>query len=159
MIKTYLAAFGLACCLLGGSVSGVALAAGTETEEPSVAAAADYEAGKAAVAAGDYASAVKHLTAAVAADPTHADAENLLGFSNRKLGNYDEAKKHYWKALELDPDHKGAHEYLGEAYLELKELDKAEKQLADLKRVCPSGCDELTTLEASIAAYKAANPG
>ncbi|MCF4164998.1 tetratricopeptide repeat protein [Zavarzinia compransoris] len=159
MIKSPLAAFGLAFSLVTVGISGVALAAGTETVEPAPAAADYYAAGKAAVDAKDYRTAIRHLTAAVEADPNSADAENLLGFSNRKLGNYDEARKHYWRALELDPDHRGAHEYLGEAFLELKQLEKAEGRLVELRRVCPTGCEELDELKAAIDAYKAANPG
>lgn len=139
----------------GGSFTPV-FAAGTETEEQT---SADFAAGKAAIEAKDYASAIKYLTAVVDADPTNADAENLLGYSYRKSGNYEAAKRHYWQALKLNPDHRGAREYLGEAFLEQKNLAKAEEQLAALIRLCPSGCEEWTELQQAIDAYKKANPG
>lgn len=139
----------------GGSLAPV-FAAGTETEEQT---SADYAAGKAAVDAKDWATAIKYLTAVVDADPANADAENLLGYSYRKSGNFEAAKRHYWQALKLNPDHRGAREYLGEAFLEQKNLGKAEEQLAALIRLCPTGCEERTELQQAIDAYKKANPG
>ncbi|MFA5122816.1 tetratricopeptide repeat protein [Zavarzinia sp.] len=151
-LKPVVAAALLAAAVAAWNHPAWAFGGGSSTSE-------EFEAGQKAVDAKDYESAVKHLTAAVAEDSENADAENLLGFAHRKLGHHDEAQKHYWKALKLDPDHKGAHEYLGEAYLELKNLGKAEGQLAELKRLCPSGCTELATLQSAIDAYKKANPG
>jgi hypothetical protein len=37
----------------------------------------------------------------------------------------------------------------------MNDLAKAEQQLAVLKGLCPSGCEELEDLEADIADYKA----
>ena len=133
-------------------------AAGTETTVPSLAASLDYTAGKAAVEARDWPMAIRRLTAAVKADPTNADAENLLGFAYRKSGDYEAAQRHYGRALKIDPDHRGAREYLGESFLELKSLPKAEEQLAELVRICPAGCDERDDLQAAIDRYRQANP-
>lgn len=149
----------LTAVLFSLAAAGHAGAAGTETIAPSVTAAADYDAGKTAVEARDWPAAIAHLTAAVEADPTSADAENLLGFSYRKSGDYASAQKHYWKALKLDPDHRGAREYLGEAFLELKNLQKAEEQLAALARICPAGCEERDDLSKAIEAFKRAQNG
>ncbi|PWR19914.1 tetratricopeptide repeat protein [Zavarzinia compransoris] len=149
----------LALALSLGGAFAPAFGAGTETGPASAETFADYAAGKAAVAAKDWATAIKHLTAVVDADPDNADAENLLGYSYRKSGNYEAAKRHYWQALKLDPDHRGAREYLGEAFLEQKNLAKAEEQLAELARICPAGCEERTELQQAIDAYKKANPG
>lgn len=136
-----------------------AQAAGSETAVPSLAASLDYTAGKAAIEAKDWPMAIRRLTAAVKADPTNADAENLLGFAYRKSGDYEAARRHYGRALKLDPDHRGAREYLGEAFLEQKNLAKAEEQLAELVRLCPAGCEERLDLEQAIDAYRKANPG
>ena len=102
--------------------------------------------------------AIPLLQKVVADNPRDADAWNYLGFASRKLGKLDEALGYYQKALSISPSHKGANEYLGELYLMMKNQPKAEEQLAKLKGICPSGCEELEDLEADIADYKAANP-
>jgi Flp pilus assembly protein TadD len=118
----------------------------------------EYKAGKEAVEDEQFEKAVMLLTKAVRTDPSNADAQNLLGFSYRKLGKYDEALIHYQKALALDPYHKGAYEYMGEAYLELGDLPKAEDLLAGLVRLCPDSCAERTSLQQAIDTYKKAKP-
>ncbi len=105
--------------------------------------------------AGDYSAAVPLLRKSVAADPTNANAHNLLGFSHRKLGDVDTALTHYAKALELQPKHRGANEYLGELYLELGRLDEARKRLDVLDDACFFGCEEYRELKAKIEAYEA----
>ena len=102
--------------------------------------------------------AIPLLQKVVADNPRDADAWNYLGFASRKLGKNDEALGYYQKALALSPNHKGANEYLGELYLQMNNLPKAEEQLAKLKSLCPTGCEELEDLEADIADYKAAHP-
>jgi tetratricopeptide (TPR) repeat protein len=97
------------------------------------------------------------LQKVVADNPRDADAWNYLGFCSRKLGKKEEALGYYQKALALNPKHKGANEYLGELYLMMGDLAKAEEQLAVLKGICPSGCEELEDLEADIADYKSKN--
>jgi tetratricopeptide (TPR) repeat protein len=81
----------------------------------------------------------------------HADVYNLMGFSLRKTGDYKQAYTFYRKALDFDPEHKGALEYLGELYVETGEVEKAKQNVALLKRLCPSGCEELSDLEQAIA--------
>ena len=72
----------------------------------------------------------------------HADIQNYLGYTHRKIGQYDEAKGYYKTALSLNPNHLGAHEYLGELYIELGEMKNARKQLAKLDKLCGFGCAE-----------------
>jgi tetratricopeptide (TPR) repeat protein len=81
----------------------------------------------------------------------HADVYNLLGFSLRKTGDYKQAYTFYRKALEFDPEHKGALEYLGELYVETGQVDKARENVVLLKKLCPSGCEELADLEKAVA--------
>ena len=81
----------------------------------------------------------------------HADVYNLVGFSLRKSGNYAEAYTFYRKALDFDPEHKSALEYLGELYVETGQIENARENLAMLKKLCPSGCEELEDLEQAIA--------
>ena len=116
-----------------------------------------FEAGRKAVEAKDFKSALAHLTKAAQEMPKDADAQNLLGYSYRKLGQFDKAMEHYRTALKLDPGHRGAHEYMGELYLETDRLADAEKELQALSKVCPwfGKCEERDDLKASIEKYKA----
>jgi tetratricopeptide (TPR) repeat protein len=82
----------------------------------------------------------------------HADVYNLVGFSLRKTGDYKQAYTFYRKALDFNPEHKGALEYLGELYVETGQVEKAKENVVILKRLCPSGCEELADLEQAIAA-------
>ncbi|MBM3518128.1 MAG: tetratricopeptide repeat protein [Alphaproteobacteria bacterium] len=120
-----------------------------ETEAPSA-----YAAGEKAIKAKDWDQAIAHLTKAVASNPEDADAENLLGYSYRKVGKLDLALEHYGRALTLNPKHKGAHEYIGETYLELGDVVKAEEHLGKLDRICTFGCEEYDELKAAIKAFK-----
>src|SRR5437588_8673278 len=81
----------------------------------------------------------------------HADVYNLMGFSLRKTGDQKQAFTFYRKALDFDPQHKGALEYLGELYVETGQIDKARENVAQLKQLCPVGCEELADLETTIA--------
>jgi len=102
-----------------------------------------------------YAEAIPLLQKVVADNPRDADAWNYLGFATRKLGRKEEALGYYQKALQVDAKHKGANEYLGELYLMMNDLPKAEAQLAILKGICGTNCEEVEDLEADIADYKA----
>jgi hypothetical protein len=89
-------------------------------------------------------------------NPKDADTLNYLGFVNRKLKNYKESFAFYQRALAVDPEHKGAREYLGELYLQTGEIEKAREQLAELKRICVTNCEEVEDLAADIATYEEA---
>lgn len=116
----------------------------------------DYANGKKAVDEKNYQVAVNHLVKAAEKNPKDADAQNLLGFSYRKLGNFDKAFEHYRVALTLDPKHRGAHEYIGEAYLETKQLAKAEEHMKALENLCAI-CAERRDLDRAIKDYKRKN--
>jgi Flp pilus assembly protein TadD len=120
-------------------------------ENPNVAA------GRKAIEAKDFKSAVGHLTKAVQELPNDADAHNMLGYAYRKTNVFDKSMEHYQRALKLDSKHHSAHEYLGELYLDLNQLENAEKQLAALKSACPffGKCEEYEDLKKAIDAYKA----
>src|SRR3954449_2391937 len=106
---------------------------------------------RAKLKARDYAAALAELRN-LAEDVQQADVYNLLGFALRKTGDFKTSLTYYTKALEMQPDHKAAREYLGELYVETGEIAKAEEQVATLKQLCPSGCDELEDLQKAIAA-------
>jgi len=119
-------------------------------ESPNIAA------GRKAIEAKDFKSAVGNLTKAVQENPTDADAYTMLGYSYRKLGTFDKSMEHYQKALKIDSSHRSAHEYLGELYLEMNQPANAEKQLQVLKKACPffGKCEEYDDLKVAIEKYK-----
>ena len=121
----------------------------------------DYAAGRAALKAGDAATALLRYQAALKRFPDAADMHNELGFTHRKLRQMDKAFEHYKRALAIRPEHRGAHEYIGEAYLMVDDLAGAERHQAMLRSLCLVPCEELKDLEKAIAEYrsiKAARP-
>ncbi len=146
----------LATAFLAVSISaGAALAMGGGNSNDTAATLdPDYTAAQTAVQDEDFDGAVGLLTKVVSRSPTDADAQNLLGFSYRKLGDLDNAILHYTAALDIDPKHKNAHEYIGEAYLELGDLGSAEIHLEALDKICTFGCDAYRELKRAIKGYK-----
>jgi tetratricopeptide (TPR) repeat protein len=109
---------------------------------------------RAKIKAKDFKAALAELTPMLATYQ-HADVYNLMGFSLRKTGDYKQAYTFYRKALDFDPNHKGALEYLGELYVETGQMDKAKENVARLRELCPSGCEELADLEKAVNATTA----
>src|SRR5882672_364085 len=101
---------------------------------------------RAKIKAKDYKAALAELTPMLDKHQ-HADVYNLMGFSLRKTGDQKQAFTYYRKALDFDPQHKGALEYLGELYVETGQMEKAKENVVALKKLCPSGCEELADLE------------
>lgn len=81
----------------------------------------------------------------------NADVNNLLGFASRKLGKYGQSGVYYMKALEINPAHLGALEYQGELFLIQKKVTLAQQNLAKLKRLCGTSCEEYLDLKQAIA--------
>jgi tetratricopeptide (TPR) repeat protein len=143
----------LVSVLLAASLSATgALAVDTITSKD----APDLTSVRAKIKAKDFKGALAELTPMLATYQ-HADVYNLMGFSLRKTGDYKQAYTFYRKALDFDPEHKGALEYLGELYVETGQLDKAKENVAQLKKLCPSGCEELEDLEKAVAAAPVTN--
>jgi tetratricopeptide (TPR) repeat protein len=135
----------------GDTTSSSSWSASSKAEDPAV------KTAKAAIAAGDYASAQIALKVALASDPGNADLHNLYAYSLRKGTNPDMQLvfKHYSEALRIDPKHRGAQEYIGEAYLLVDNPAKAKEHLAALDKLCFFGCSEYDELKKAIAAYDA----
>jgi tetratricopeptide (TPR) repeat protein len=112
---------------------------------------------RAKIKAKDFKGALAELTPMLATYQ-HADVYNLMGFALRKTGDYKQAYTFYRKALDFDPEHKGALEYLGELYVETGQLDKAKENVVLLRKLCPTGCEELADLEEAIAAAAPSSP-
>jgi Flp pilus assembly protein TadD len=114
----------------------------------------DYAAGRAAIEAKNWDTAIRALSSAELRDTRNADIQNYLGYAYRHTGQLGLAFTHYRRALQLNPRHRGAHEYIGEAYLMVKDLAKAEEHLQALRSICLIPCEEYGDLEKAIAAYR-----
>lgn len=148
---------GLAGVLLAGAVAVAVPAVAMMSTDPAPAAKSrNYVEGERLVKAKEYAKAIPVLERALSDDVRDPDANNLLGYSYRKMGNTQSALAYYQRALQLNPNHKGANEYLGQLYVEMKDLPKAEERLAKLATLCPPAtCEEYRDLKQSIDQAKA----
>ena len=129
----------------------------TNTEELPSNQDSPLQAGRKAVTANEWQTAIGYLEKAVLLEPTNPDAFNLLAYSFRKqaIPNLPKAFENYRIALKLDPKHNGAHEYIGEAYLMDKKPAEAKKHLAILENLCGNKtCEEYEDLVKAIADYK-----
>jgi Tfp pilus assembly protein PilF len=119
----------------------------------------DIAAGRKAMEAKDFKSAVEYLMKAVQENPNDADAHTMLGYTYRKLGTFDKSMEHYQKALKIDSKHRSTHEYLGELYLDMNQPANAGKQLQALKKACPffGKCADYDDLKEAIDKYKTNN--
>jgi Flp pilus assembly protein TadD len=105
---------------------------------------------RADISAKNWTKAIADLTQIVKANPSSADAYNLLGYSYRNAGNYDRAGQAYTKALKLNPKHTGALEYQGVLFIKLGQTDKAKANLDKIKTICGTSCEEYTDLAKAI---------
>lgn len=110
---------------------------------------------RAKIKAQDYAGAISELNTLVQFGIVDADVYNLMGFAQRKSGNLEQAALFYDKALGMKPDHLGALEYQGELFLMTGDRAAADRNLARLRALCPTGCEELEDLEEAIKAAAA----
>lgn len=140
------------CLLLSTMLVGAALGATGALAVDTITSrdAPDLTSVRAKIKAKDFKAALAELTPMLATYQ-HADVYNLMGFSLRKTGDTKQAYTFYRKALDFDPDHKGALEYLGELYVETGQIDKAKENVARLRQLCPSGCEELADLEKAVS--------
>jgi len=97
-----------------------------------------------------YATALTSLKSADKSYPNNADVNNLLGYTSRKLKQYPQAGTYYTKALKIDPKHLGALEYQGELFMILKKTSSAKSNLAKIKAICGTSCEEYIDLKKAI---------
>jgi Flp pilus assembly protein TadD len=154
-VKRPAALLGVLVLLAAGTAAFPAPAPGHPTEEePAAGTDPDYAAGKAALDARQWETAIRFLSSAALRDTRSADLQNYLGYAYRKSGRLDLAFKHYERALALDPRHRGAHEYIGEAHLLAGDLPGAERHLAALEKICLIPCEEHDELKQAIAEFR-----
>ena len=83
-------------------------------------------------------------------DQNNAEVLNYRGYATRKLGRTDEGISYYLQSVKLDPQYAKVREYLGEAYVIKGQLDMAKDQLATIKTICGTDCEEYQDLNAAI---------
>ncbi len=147
-LRTFMLALSASAALHGVQAADMPSAASPPDSQRELAAA------RKAVAASDWAGAIRELQRALAKDDRQPEAHTLMGLALRKSGQPERALQSYETALKLDPRSQGAHEYLGEAYLMLRQPDKAREQLSRLKQLCGEQCEPYRDLSKAIAAYK-----
>lgn len=84
-------------------------------------------------------------------DPNTPEALNYRGYATRKLGRTDEGISFYLKSVALDPHYAKVREYLGEAYVIKGRTDLAQQQLATIRGLCGTGCEEYQDLALAIS--------
>ena len=141
------------CVFLG---SGPLFAVDTEDDPAASQLDPEYAAGKKAIEAKEWQTAIQLLSSAALRDTRNADIQNYLGFAHRNSGKMDLAFRHYERALRINPRHRGAHEYVGEAYLLVGKPEKAKEHLAALEKICLIPCEEYAELKEKIEAYQPA---
>ncbi len=147
-MKTFVLAIGAMLIALSLSISSYAVDTGGG-EDSASANVPSLSAVRADIDAEHWKAAIEKLKLIVA-DHGSADAYNLLGYSYRNLGDYKRAAQFYTRALKLDPNHTGALEYQGVLFVKTGELEAAKANLAKLKSICGTGCEEYRDLAAAI---------
>ncbi len=137
----------LCAALLPSAVPAVVHAAGVDTSSEEGSSDPALDGVRQKIKTGDYQGALADLRGM----PPSADVYNLMGYSSRKSRNYGQAQTYYQQALRLDPKHKQALEYQGELFVETGQMQKARENVATLRALCPSGCEELSDLEGALA--------
>jgi tetratricopeptide (TPR) repeat protein len=99
---------------------------------------------------GKYTTALASLKSADKRHPNNADVNNLLGYTSRKLKQYSQAGNYYTKALKIDSKHLGALEYQGELFMILKKTSSAKSNLAKIRAICGTSCEEYIDLNKAI---------
>lgn len=157
-MRTRISAGALALCLalapissLHAADSGPSTSTSAPTSKPA-AAVDELAKSRSLIAAKNYSQALVELKKVDRVMTNNADVKNLLGFASRKLGQYSQAGGYYVKALQIDPKHLGALEYQGELFILQKKAAPAKRNLATLKRLCGTSCEEYEDLANAIAA-------
>ncbi|MFI5012641.1 MAG: hypothetical protein ACHQAY_09855 [Hyphomicrobiales bacterium] len=87
-------------------------------------------------------------------NPDTPRALNYRGYATRKLGRTDEGIGYYLKSVALDPTYTQVREYLGEAYVVEGQIGLAKAQLATIKTLCGTDCEEYEDLAEAIESAK-----
>ena len=107
--------------------------------------------GRAAQAAGNIEGANDALESALAVDPRNREAFVLLAEIARARNLPGKAIRLYREALLLEPNDLAALRGQGEAMVAKGAMEKAKANLAKIKTICPTGCNDANVLAAAIA--------
>lgn len=107
--------------------------------------------GKAARAAGQIDAAEDAVESALAVDPRNREAYVVLAQLSMGRDLPGKAIRLYREALALEPNDVSALKGQGEAMVAKGAVEKAKETLAQLRKLCPEGCEAATTLAAVIA--------
>ena len=134
----------------GAGATGAGMLGGTSSMEEN-----PYHAAVRLIHHEKYADAIPYLDVALQERPANANVLSYAGYAHSMVGDYNVAVDYFHRALASDPDHKEAHQHLGELYVAVHDITSAKAQLAELTRICPSGCDEKDALAKAIAGQQA----
>jgi len=106
--------------------------------------------GEAHLAAGRFMEADDALETALAVDPRNRRAFVVMAQVAQKQKLYGQAIRFTNKALALEPADRDAIEIQGEAMVELGAIARAKANLTKLQKLCPNGCQQLSSLSSAI---------
>ncbi|WP_321384738.1 hypothetical protein [Rhizobium sp.] len=75
---------------------------------------------------------------------------NYRGYATRKLGRTDEGISYYLRSVTAAPRYAKVREYLGEAYVIKGQIPLAKEQLATIRSICGTECEEYKDLNEAI---------
>jgi len=92
---------------------------------------------------------------ALVANPANVQVLIGLGRTHEALGRVGRGLKYYRQALAVDPNALPALEAQAVAFLKRDLVERSEANREKLARLCPTGCDQLESVETALEAYKA----
>jgi Flp pilus assembly protein TadD len=95
-------------------------------------------AGQFAYETGDFDNAAKHLSNALAIDPRHGPALNLMAYLNNRMGKADQAVAFAKRYAEAYPDEPNAHDTYGEILMNAAKLPEAEASFLKATELAPT---------------------
>ncbi len=119
----------------------------------------EYNAGIAALKAGDYKTAEEHFDRVSQAAPRNADVWYVLGVARAGKGDLKGAEKAYEKSVRINGDGIAAHAQLGVTLAKLNQADKAKAELQVLQQksdACAGTCPQAADLKAALDAVQGA---
>jgi len=116
---------------------------------------ADFAAGKRALGAGEWKTAIAAFELAALREPDNADIFNYIGYAHRRLHEPERALAYFERAIAINPRHRAAHQHAGEFYASAGNLAKAREHLAALDRICLIPCAERADLQSAITKFAA----
>src|SRR5471032_1857165 len=85
--------------------------------------------------------------------PNTREAWNYRGYATRKLGRTDEGLSYYQRSIALHGRYAKVREYFCQSYMIKARPNLAKDQLATIKGICGTGCEEYRDLNAAIEGH------